>query len=694
MAPETLLDQDLFFNVNRNDTFLTKITSNSEISNIIFEKLQVLQKKSTSIISPVHLSPQEEAVLNLPNNVLLLGRSGTGKTTCGLLRLFSRYHLFCEYEKMKKEFDQPSPIEEEPLQIEEAKVDQPMEGNQGKNKKEEVQITNKEGVLSKYHKNGVNESFHSVFLTLSPVLCEQARKYFNKLTGRGSSSAATAKKQEENLAKAEKKEVEEKKEVAEGEEEDGVEYEGEVEAEEEEMEEGEGYDNERYPHRLSDVKDEDFPMFITLRNFLYMLDGTLEEPFFARESNGRIQGADKAFTFQEELGFVNVVHRKTTTIEAALEDLLEENENYNSEEEEFKEMLEELKEEMEDDAGSDGEDDRGEEDKKENQNESQLQNDQKGNLRTEKTTKVSFEITYDYFASIYQHLGKTAIHPSIVWTEIQSFIKGSSDALGSTYGFLTKQQYISFAKKRSAIPTAVREEIYSLFVNYEKLKRQQMAFDLQDIVFYIFTRLDHEGYRGELIHSITIDEVQDFTQSTLQLLMSICKQQSGFFFTGDSCQTIARGVGFRFTDLQSLFHYRNLTCPIFGEKSVVPSIHQLTINFRSHSGLIQLGLYFSLPSLFFLFSFFLSPSPSPLSLSLPPSLSLSLPPSPLSPSPFSFYPSLFVLFPPFYSFLLFPPYFYPYLSISHSFLPSYILLLCLFTVLLYPIFFFHSSYFL
>ena len=74
-----------------------------------------------------------------------------------------------------------------------------------------------------------------------------------------------------------------------------------------------------------------------------MLDGTLEEPFFARDSNGRILGADKSFTFQEELGFVNVVHRFTTTIEASLEDLLEENENYNSEEEEFKEMLEEMR---------------------------------------------------------------------------------------------------------------------------------------------------------------------------------------------------------------------------------------------------------------------------------------------------------------------------------------------------------------
>ena len=35
------------------------------------------------------LSKQEKQVIELKGNVVVIGRSGTGKTTCALLRLFS-----------------------------------------------------------------------------------------------------------------------------------------------------------------------------------------------------------------------------------------------------------------------------------------------------------------------------------------------------------------------------------------------------------------------------------------------------------------------------------------------------------------------------------------------------------------------------------------------------------------------------
>ena len=46
-------------------------------------------------------------------------------------------------------------------------------------------------------------------------------------------------------------------------------------------------------------------------------------------------------------------------------------------------------------------------------------------------------------------------------------------------------------------------------------------------------------------------EVQDLTHAILVLLMKETEQ--GLFFSGDSAQTIAKGVGFRFCDMHIFF---------------------------------------------------------------------------------------------------------------------------------------------
>jgi superfamily I DNA and RNA helicase len=52
---------------------------------------------------------------------------------------------------------------------------------------------------------------------------------------------------------------------------------------------------------------------------------------------------------------------------------------------------------------------------------------------------------------------------------------------------------------------------------------------------------------------VYVDEVQDFTQSELRLFLEICANKNALLLTGDTCQTIARGVGFRFEELTTMF---------------------------------------------------------------------------------------------------------------------------------------------
>lgn len=74
---------------------------------------------------------------------------------------------------------------------------------------------------------------------------------------------------------------------------------------------------------------------------------------------------------------------------------------------------------------------------------------------------------------------------------------------------------------------------------------------------------------------LMIDEVQDLTPATLELLIRLTRNK--VFFAGDTAQTIAKGVGARFSDLQDLFKQLNI------------NVIQLTTNYRSHGKILALA---------------------------------------------------------------------------------------------------------
>lgn len=105
-----------------------------------------------------------------------------------------------------------------------------------------------------------------------------------------------------------------------------------------------------------------------------------------------------------------------------------------------------------------------------------------------------------------------------------------------------------------------------------------------DAVNYVLNYIRFRNYEGPEIHYLMIDEVQDLPHAILYLLSRTATY--GVFYSGDTAQTIAKGVGFRFCDLRSLFnpqmfsHSLNLKPPI---------MKHLTVNFRSHNNILQLA---------------------------------------------------------------------------------------------------------
>ncbi|KAL9678229.1 hypothetical protein QQ045_016069 [Rhodiola kirilowii] len=205
------------------------------------------------------------------------------------------------------------------------------------------------------------------------------------------------------------------------------------------------------------------------------------------------------------------------------------------------------------------------------------------------------EVTYDLFCSAYwSHFNDQftkKLDSSRVYTEITSHIKGG---LHARDGKLSLDEYLQISKTRvSTIGKKKREMIYDIFQQYEKMKLENGHFDWGDLVNDLHLRFTCERYHGDQMDFVYIDEVQDLTMRQISLFKYICKNvDEGFVFSGDTAQTIARGVDFRFQDIRSLFYeefYPSSSADGVKKKGRLSKIFQLSQNFRTHAGVLKLA---------------------------------------------------------------------------------------------------------
>ncbi|KAK2432084.1 P-loop containing nucleoside triphosphate hydrolase superfamily protein [Trifolium repens] len=211
------------------------------------------------------------------------------------------------------------------------------------------------------------------------------------------------------------------------------------------------------------------------------------------------------------------------------------------------------------------------------------------------------EVTYDKFVSIYwPHFNSQytkTLDPSRVFSEIMSHIKGGMQALEHGDCKLSRESYVSLSENRaSSLSKQKREMIYNLYQSYEKMKMLRGDFDLADIVADLHLRLRTKRYEGDELHFVYIDEVQDLTMSQIALFKYVCPNvEEGFVFCGDTAQTIARGIDFRFQDIKSLFYNKFVleskksSYNQGNEKGLVSDTFLLNQNFRTHAGVLKLS---------------------------------------------------------------------------------------------------------
>lgn len=210
------------------------------------------------------------------------------------------------------------------------------------------------------------------------------------------------------------------------------------------------------------------------------------------------------------------------------------------------------------------------------------------------------EVNYDkFYSSYWPHFSNSLtkkLDASRVFTEIISYIKGGIQAVEACDCKLDRDEYLQIADCRvSTLSRQSREKIYEIYMDYEKMKIERGEYDLADLVIDLHRRLRNGRFEGHKMDFVYIDEVQDLTMSQISLFKYVCGNvEEGFVFSGDTAQTIARGIDFRFQDIRALFYKVFMQSGSDGyvekkEKGRLSEIFNLRQNFRTHDGVLRLA---------------------------------------------------------------------------------------------------------
>lgn len=191
-----------------------------------------------------------------------------------------------------------------------------------------------------------------------------------------------------------------------------------------------------------------------------------------------------------------------------------------------------------------------------------------------------------YWPHLPQNLTKN-LDPALIFAEIMGVIKGSESALQSEQGYLDEQTYISLSHRQQGTFAGRREAVYALFLAYLRLKRQRRDWDAADRTHAILRGVDQVGVPGNKMDFIYVDEAQDSLLIDALVLRKLCKNPDGLFWAGDTAQTISVGSSFRFDDLKAFLYRLELAACPKGIQLKSPESFQLTVNYRSHGGIVR-----------------------------------------------------------------------------------------------------------
>ena len=188
------------------------------------------------------------------------------------------------------------------------------------------------------------------------------------------------------------------------------------------------------------------------------------------------------------------------------------------------------------------------------------------------------EVTYHVFEKWYSEFSRydRNVYPaSLVWHEIRGIIKGAS--LDFVHDYLPEHKYKDLGRRRSSVITrkSDRDDIYKIAKRYKHFLEEKQLFDEIDLT----RKALGVAVANRRYQMIVCDEVQDFAELQLLLLVKLITSGGQLFFTGDLNQMI----------LPSAFRWEDLTSILSKEKISYHQPEELNTNFRSVGSLSNLS---------------------------------------------------------------------------------------------------------
>ena len=222
------------------------------------------------------LTPEQELMISTPQNLLCLGRSGTGKTTSSALRLFAT-DAFYKYHEQLSKFKAENPDKKnKDFVVDPSFIDQ-------------------------------NSKLKLMFVSASPVLINEIKRFYLDfkrhftLELQRAQAKRLAGSEEVKGAPAQEDEALEEKEL----------LEQFIENELAEIEQDEAMQKgmEVLAQSMEELSSEDFPLFLTVKRLIFMLDASTDFPFFARDKSGKQIGLESNVEWHNEQGGVFMINQ-------------------------------------------------------------------------------------------------------------------------------------------------------------------------------------------------------------------------------------------------------------------------------------------------------------------------------------------------------------------------------------------------
>ncbi|CAD8158245.1 unnamed protein product [Paramecium octaurelia] len=455
----------------------------------------------------VKLTSEQENVISYGGDALVIGRSGTGKTTCALLKLFSTDILY----KLRINLDK-------------------------------IKNQNSNILLSQQDQN---TQLKTIFVTASPLLACQVKRLYEQLVNNIQNVINTKRQRQtkvsQNNQQSESIDLEQSTfqiiEALQQNENESIDNQQQEVQKDDEIEDEDISEFEKEMgkfNKFSEIKQ--YPVFLTLRKLLALIDSSLLNSFFTVYGGYQTKSSQ---WHNESFGIMSLDQNQVS--QAFNEELLHKQINLIDNQEFIETNLQEV------------------------------------------TLEVFERVFWPKIVKVLrqENIEVSTFDPTLVWSEICTKIKGHETSHEYPNKYMNYENYSYYYRVLSLTQTNL---LYKAFQAYEKLKKSYGYYDLLDIVNHINYELTQGNDVIECVHYLMLDELQDVPRAVLVLLDRMA--EFGLFCCGDNAQNIAKGIGFKFFEVQNcLSNYRGNQ----RKRKTNLKLFDLNINFRSHNQILQLA---------------------------------------------------------------------------------------------------------